>query len=202
MSDLTDLPDELVGLVQNFASPADIYNLHFTSKALFRETNQKDKEGSALNKQKFTRLMQYALASSMESTLGKNRASVNRNVDTFKSFVKLANSLPPDSVAMSGSIVVQAVLGEQWDGSDIDVYCTHLAAPSVRTWLIHDMKQVLVGIHMRYRESHEKGLRPNKNLVDHVEHWANAPEENKKFEHECGETWRFNSNDCLHQGPL
>jgi len=63
----------------------------------------------------------------MDRTLKSNSASVGRDVDVFNSFRRLANSLSPNSVAMSGSIVVQAVLGDQWDGSDIDVYCTQTA---------------------------------------------------------------------------
>jgi hypothetical protein len=176
MPNLTDLPNGVLGVICDFAnSPADIYNLHFTSQTLFRNTNEKDEtEGGVHGESYFARKMQHALVQSMERALRRNRASTDRKVDIFKSFTALAKSLPPNSVAISGSIVVQAILGEQWDGSDIDVYCTNLAAPSVRTWLISELKQVLVGVSSRYTvdPSAEKGRELD--FIDHVEHWANA----------------------------
>ena len=205
MPNLTDLPREVIGAICDYAySPADIYNLHFTNKTLFRYTKEKDEvEGRVQGKSNFARKMQNALVHSLERTLRQNRASTDRKIDIFKSFTQLAKSLPPGSVAMSGSIVVQAVLGEQWGGSDIDVYCTNQAAPSVRTWIISELKQVLVGICARYTVdlSIEKGPGHN-DIIDHVEHWANAPEENRAFQCTRGRTWRFNSGASFHSSPL
>jgi hypothetical protein len=205
MPNLTDLPNGVLGVICDFAnSPADIYNLHFTSQTLFRNTNEKDEtEGGVHGESYFARKMQHALVQSMERALRRNRASTDRKVDIFKSFTALAKSLPPNSVAISGSIVVQAILGEQWDGSDIDVYCTNLAAPSVRTWLISELKQVLVGVSSRYTvdPSAEKGRELD--FIDHVEHWANAPGENRVFQCIRGvNTWRFNSENCYHSSPM
>ena len=205
MPNLTNLPGEVIGAICDYAySPADIYNLHFTNKTLFRYTKEKDEvEGRVQGKSNFARKMQNALVHSLERTLRQNRASTDRKIDIFKSFTQLAKSLPPGSVAMSGSIVVQAVLGEQWGGSDIDVYCTNQAAPSVRTWIISELKQVLVGICARYTVdlSIEKGPGHN-DIIDHVEHWANAPEENRAFQCTRGMTWRFNSGASFHSSPL
>ena len=205
MPNLTNLPREVIGAICDYAySPADIYNLHFTNKTLFRYTKEKDEaEGRVQGKSIFASKMQKAMVHSLERTLRQNRASTDRKVDVFKSFTQLAKSLPPDSVAMSGSIVVQAMLGEQWGGSDIDVYCTNQAAPSVRTWIISELKQVLVGVCSRYTVdlSIEKGPGHN-DIIDHVEHWANAPEENRVFECTSGRTWRFNSGASFHPSPL
>jgi hypothetical protein len=206
MPNLTDLPNGVLGVICDFAySPADVYNLHFTSQALFRNTKEKDvTEGGVHGESYFARKMQHALVQSMERALRQNRASTDRKVDIFKSFTALAKSLPPNSVAISGSIVVQAILGEQWDGSDIDVYCTNRAAPSVRTWLISELKQVLVGVCSRFTvnmsaEEWAHGL----DFIDHVEHWANAPGENRVFQCIRGvNTWRFNSENCYHPSPM
>jgi hypothetical protein len=135
----------------------------------------------------------------MDRTLKSNSASVGRDVDVFNSFRRLANSLSPDSVAMSGSIVVQAVLGDQWDGSDIDVYCTQGAAPAVRTWLINDVNQVLVGVHASYCPG-ERGSN-----IHHVEHWANEPKVGKIFECQCATgrvKWRFDKAASNHASPM
>ena len=135
----------------------------------------------------------------MDRTLKSNSASVGRDVDVFNSFRRLANSLSPNSVAMSGSIVVQAVLGDQWDGSDIDVYCTQGAAPAVRTWLINDVNQVLVGVHASYCPG-ERGSN-----IHHVEHWANEPKVGKIFECQCATgrvKWRFDKAASNHASPM
>ena len=160
-------------------------------------------KGSGSGKSDFTRTMGGAMNRSMARALNQSKAGANRNIDIFNTFVKLANSLPPGSVATSGSIVVQAMLGEQWGGSDIDVYCTKWAAPSVRTWIISELKQVLVGICSRYTVGRyiEKGPGHN-DIIDHVEHWANAPEEDRVFECTRGRTWRFNSEASFHSSPL
>jgi hypothetical protein len=147
----------------------------------------------------YSRTMNNALFHSMDRTLKSNSASVGRDVDVFNSFRRLANSLSPDSVAMSGSIVVQAVLGDQWDGSDIDVYCTQGAAPAVRTWLINDLNQVLVGVHASYRTG-ERG-----STVHHVEHWANEPKVGKTFECQCARghvKWQFDKAASNHASPM
>ena len=152
MPDLTDLPAGVLGMICDLAhSPADIHNLHLVNKTTYHKMNEDgEAKGSGSGKSDFTRTMGGAMDRSMARALSQSKAGANRNIDIFNTFVKLANSLPPGSVAMSGSIVVQAMLGEQWGGSDIDVYCTKWAAPSVRTWIISELKQVLVGICSRY----------------------------------------------------
>ena len=192
MKGLADVPRDVLKLICDYAhSPADIHNLHSANKH-FLGAN-KEHEGD------YNRTMSNALFHSMERTLKSNSASVRRDVNVFNSFRRLANSLTPDSVAMSGSIVVQAVLGEQWDGSDIDVYCTPGAAPAVRTWLINDVNQVLVGVHASYRPG-ERG-----STVHHVEHWANEPKVGKTFECQCATgrvKWRFDKAASNHASPM
>ena len=40
------------------------------------------------------------------------------------------------SLLLSGSAGVQAVTGLIWNDADLDIYCTSIAAPFVRRWLI------------------------------------------------------------------
>ena len=47
-----------------------------------------------------------------------------------------ANGKP--GAVLSGSTMVQVVLGEVWKDSDIDVFCTAAAAPAVRTQLVQN----------------------------------------------------------------
>ena len=192
MKGLTDVPRDVLKLICKCAhSPADIHNLHAANKH-FLGAN-KEHEGD------YNRTMNNALFHSMDRTLKSNSASVGRDVDVFNSFRRLANSLSPNSVAMSGSIVVQAVLGDQWDGSDIDVYCTQGAAPAVRTWLINDVNQVLVGVHASYCPG-ERGSN-----IHHVEHWANEPKVGKALECQCARgrvKWRFDKAASFHASPM
>lgn len=71
--------------------------------------------------------------------------------------------------------MVQVVLGEQWDDSDIDVYCTPEAAPTVRSWLVNEAGQIMVGEWGSYIGGGEEimGFMPN---LHHVENYANTPE--------------------------
>ena len=192
MKGLTDVPRDVLKLICKCAhSPADIHNLHVANKHFLGANKEHGGD--------YNRTMNNALFHSMDRTLKSNSASVGRDVDVFNSFRRLANSLSPNSVAMSGSIVVQAVLGDQWDGSDIDVYCTQGAAPAVRTWLINDVNQVLVGVHASYCPG-ERGSN-----IHHVEHWANEPKVGKAFECQCARgrvKWRFDKAASYHASPM
>jgi len=188
------LPDKLMEVIFEYAQPPDVYNLHFSNKTIHERRYMHSLKGNA-DDGHFTSYVQKLLERNMKLSLGWNRANINRNnADMFESFSCLAKSLPPHSVALSGSIVLQAVLGEKWDESDIDIYCTQEAAPTVRSWLIGKFEQVLVDVLSEYNTTHNP-------VIHHVEGWANEPAGNKTFEAR-GETWRFDKAACSHESPI
>ena len=80
---------------------------------------------------------------------------------------------------ISGSVIVQAALGETWEGSDVDIYCTAVAAPAVRSWLIRDANKMIVNAGKTYdplavEKSDDLYFRDS---IHHVEGYGNVPEE-------------------------
>ena len=167
-------------------------------------------------------ILAASLEDSLKRTLKKNKASSREGIDVFASFARLAAELGPGQpqgrrprlslgcergaewksapVAVSGGIVVQSVLGESWKDSDIDACCTVAAAPAVRTWLIKDVNQVLVGVNSPY-----KGVVPwtlKDPAVDHVEHWANTPADGEQFKQGNRTVWEFNYEEACIDGPV
>jgi len=188
-------------VIAKCARPPDVYQLCLAMNA---------------SRALLTRLMNSSLIESMKLALKENKASFRDDIDLFASFVNLAKSLPPDSVAMSGSIVVQAALGVTWDGSDIDLYCTDDAAPVVRSWLIAYVHQVLVGIDSGYsQEGRPRAVSPgtprqrnnnwDRDPVFHVEHWANAPNDGDLLQSEgsfMDWQWEFNLREVCRPSPV
>ena len=76
-------------------------------------------------------------------------------------------------VLLSGSIVVQAALGEQWKKSDVDIFCTWEAAPKVRERLIEKGKLVCSGACDTYFFPPDA---EDVSQVDHVEGYAALPQ--------------------------
>jgi hypothetical protein len=195
------LPEEVMEVIAKCARPPDVYQLCLAMNA---------------SRALLTRLMKSSLIESMKLALKENKASFRDDIDLFASFVNLAKSLPPDSVAMSGSIVVQAALGVTWDGSDIDLYCTDDAAPVVRSWLIAYVHQVLVGIDSGYsQEGRPRAVSPgtprqrnnnwDRDPVFHVEHWANAPNDGDLLQSEgsfMDWQWEFNLEEVCRPSPV
>ena len=85
-------------------------------------------------------------------------------------------------VLLSGSIVVQAALGEQWKGSDVDIFCTWAAAPKVRERLIEQGKLVCSGACDDYSFPPDA---EDVSQVDHVEGYAALPQPG----HHALESW-------------
>ena len=56
----------------------------------------------------------------------------SRSPGLFERLEHVASELPAKSIAISGSTMVQVLLGKQWERSDIDIYSSTLAAPRVR----------------------------------------------------------------------
>jgi hypothetical protein len=202
---LCSLPGEVLEVVAKSARPPDVYQLCLAMKGPHASSDVP----------LLTRLMNASLIESMKLSLRENNASFRDDIDLFNSFVNLALSLKPNSVAMSGSVVVQAALGETWGGSDIDVYCTHDAAPVVRSWLIADVHQVLVGIDSGYSQGQHRaalsGMRTQRfnrdgDPIFQVEHWANAPKDGELFRSDedgaVDRQWQFNLKEVYRPSPV
>ena len=74
---------------------------------------------------------------------------------------------------LSGSIVVQAALGEQWKKSDVDIFCTWEAAAKVRERLIEKGKLVCSGACDTYFFPPDA---EDVSQVDHIEGYAALPQ--------------------------
>jgi hypothetical protein len=94
------------------------------------------------------KLVYDALLRSLNASVRGNRfnALSDDNGDFVASFTRLSRSLPKNAVLLSGSIMVQTILGQIWENSDIDIYCTHNAAPAVRAWLFTQAGLVLTNV--------------------------------------------------------
>ena len=215
----SDVPSEVLEVVAQYCTPPDVFNLSLTSKEFLAETHCQPPPSSVLFKggeshelSLMNKLLHVSMLQSLKHTLKENRVSFRKEIDIFKSFTDLANSLPPNSVAMSGSIVVQAVLGVKWEDSDLDVYCTIDSAPAVRSWLINDVKQVLVGVHPA---CHPGPFQPHaltlayegtpvspSEFIGGVEKWINTPDDGEVFKTNDGRTWRFSKSFCCEPSPI
>ena len=91
-----------------------------------------------------------------------------------RSFSQMCSSLPPGSVVISGSSIVQAILGAGW-GGDLDIYCTSGSAPYVRKWLVDEAGKTLVNVKRGY-SSRILSLSNESNIV-HVEQYGNTPKD-------------------------
>ena len=191
---LHDVPSAVIGLMAEYLQPPDVYHL--------LAVLDKDLTGGyppllfpslAFSIPGFDSILAASLEDGLKRTLEKNKV---RSCNMYASFAGLAAELGPGqqqgsprlsrglewksaAVAISGGIMVQTALGETWKGSDIDVYCTQAAAPAVRSWLIRDVKQVLVGVNCRYKDVVPWSLKDP--IVDHVEYWANAPADGERY---------------------
>ncbi|EJK58862.1 hypothetical protein THAOC_20978, partial [Thalassiosira oceanica] len=160
--------DEVMTTIAQYALPPEVYSLCLTSKRFFERKSDK-----LLS----SRLLHTSLTTSLERVLRTGMAGLS--CDQLKSFSEMAASLPPGSVVISGSSLVQAALGEKWDHTDVDIYCTAGAAPAVRSWLVRDArKMVLNAGDQNYPSAavnRESGTFVT--TIHHVEGYGNVPEE-------------------------
>jgi len=212
---LQDVPSAVIGLMAEYLQPPDVYHL--------LAVLDKDLTGGyppllfpslAFSIPGFDSILAASLEDGLKRTLEKNKV---RSCNMYASFARLAAELGPGqqqgsprlsrglecksaAVAISGGIMVQTALGETWKGSDIDVYCTQAAAPAVRSWLIRDVKQVLVGVNCRYKDVVPWSLKDP--VVDHVEYWANAPADGERYKSGARTMWEFDYDEVCHRGPV
>ncbi|EJK66930.1 hypothetical protein THAOC_12097 [Thalassiosira oceanica] len=131
--------DEVMTTIAQYALPPEVYSLCLTSKRFFDRKSEKMLS---------SRLLHASLTTSLERVLRTGMAGLS--CDQLKSFSEMAASLPPGSVVISGSSLVQAALGEKWDRTDVNIYCTAVAAPAVRSWLARDARKMVLNACEQY----------------------------------------------------
>lgn len=91
--------------------------------------------------------MYNSLLTGLEKALTNGGSKFPPSMDSaVGSLGNLLRTLPSRSVVVSGSVIVQAMLGAVWEDSDLDIYTTASAAKYVRTWLMKEAGQVLVNV--------------------------------------------------------
>ena len=97
-----------------------------------------------------------------------------------------STSVAPRQALISGSIVVQALLGKEWSGSDIDIFCTQDAAAHVRGRLSSIARFGLSGFKLG-EYCLDQQVRSLESNIEHVETWVTTPEETSP---QWNESWR------------
>ena len=215
---LRDVPFAVIGEIATYLQPPEVYHL-----LTVLDYDRKNFNGWRSLAAYFNPPSKSILAASLEKSLKRviksNKVSFREDIDMYASFTKLAEELAQSqgtrprlsmgltnglrrgspAVAVSGGIMVQAALGETWGDSDVDIYCTEAAAPSVRAWLINEMKQVLVGVNSRYGTYVPYSI---KDPVDHVEYWANTPVDGERFKIGKYIDWEFDYKRACRNSPV
>jgi len=157
------LPPSLLQRIASFSgNPPGIYSLCLSSKAF----QMPQPQGLRLA----TTLLREALKSSLHRILRYHK--VPAGAVAFADLCCPANG--PGAV-LSGSMMVQVLLGEVWKDSDIDIFCTAAAAPAVRSKLVQN-GFTLARLHFNYSDSGNGMLASSlESKVHHVEGWATTP---------------------------
>jgi hypothetical protein len=212
---LCTVPDAVIGVIAKYLQPPEVYHL----LAVLESNDVATPPLFPFSDRQSEPILAASLEKSLKRVIKSNKVSFRKDIDMYASFTKLAEELAQSqgtrprlsmgltnglrrgspAVALSGGIVVQAALGETWGDSDVDIYCTEAASPSVRAWLIGDVKQVLVGVNSRYKSFVPWSI---KDPVDHVEYWSNTPADGKQFKHVRGASWEFDYEESCIDGPV
>jgi hypothetical protein len=215
---LRTVPDAVIGVIAKYLQPPEVYNL-LTVLDYDRKNFNGWKSLAAYFNPPSRAILAESLEKSLKRVIKSNKVSFREDIDMYASFTKLAEELAQSqgtrprlslgltnglhrgspAVAVSGGIMVQAALGETWGDSDVDIYCTEAAAPSVRAWLINEMKQVLVGVNSRYGTYVPYSI---KDPVDHVEYWANTPVDGERFKIGKYIDWEFDYKRACRNSPV
>ena len=138
------LSDEIWNMISSFAAPPDVYSLALSSVHFFHEVSDvvvveeaasMEAAGAERNallsddkKVLATQLLRTSLLSSLEKVLEKSETRI-----TLDALFKMGE-LPEGSALIAGSTMVAACLGKDWGpNTDVDVYCSAVAAPQVRS---------------------------------------------------------------------
>ena len=186
------LPDDVREHIGRMLSPSDALKLCLADPRCFvlpPQLNTGNGDNS-LTSCRGKKVLHYTLLQSLECTLQSNEAVFDCS-SIVSSFARLAASLPPGSVAMSGSIVLQAVLGDTWS-SDIDIFCTREVSSEVRTWIVTVANQALLVAAPGYTHELSYPDGPLDSVIQFVESYCTVPRENKVLQDELtGDLWVF-----------
>ena len=157
------LPPPCLCRVASFSgNPPGIYSLCLSSKAF----QVPKPHGTPLA----TTLLREALKSSLHRVLQYHEVPAGA-----VAFADLRCAANGPGAVLSGSTMVQVLLGEVWKGSDIDIFCTAAAARAVRSKLVQN-GFTLARMHQNYSDSGNGMLAFSlESQVHHVEGWATTP---------------------------
>lgn len=189
-----DFPDEIWYKISSYCTPVDIQNLCLTNDRFHNKTYLESPSScnfgiNVLHDTTHYKSLSHALLS---KTLLNNLARVlqnntchphivstsgppyNEHCEVISSFIEMTNNLPRRSVVISGSSMVQTILGLDWKDSDVDIYCTAESATVVRSWITNKANQILANVKEGYLQSKVfPDLDPG---IDHVEQYVSMTE--------------------------
>jgi hypothetical protein len=187
------LPEECLVLTSRYMLPIETYNLCCTCR-LFHLSSQArgDKKGATDGRPRAATLAKAMLNSSLtqglENALARNNVGFDVSALQRLHDICRQRKLPPCSVLLSGSIVLQACIPERNfsrradQPTDADFLCSRKALRRVRSWLVDESGggMVFVGLKVQcyaqnitsFLESESGGER-----IDHVEAYGPTPSE-------------------------
>jgi len=198
-----DLPDEVRGHVGRLLPPSDTFNLCLADARCFVLPSRRNDDNGVSNLPSChgKKVLYHTLLRSLEQMLQSNEADFDCS-NIVSSFARLAGSLPPGSVAMSGSIVLQAVLGDTWS-SDIDIFCTSEVSREVRTWIVTNANQALLKYAPGYTHAMSFPDGPFDSAIQFVESYCNVPRENEVLQNgHGGDLWEFHVKAATYQNGV
>jgi len=143
-------PDDIWHKLSKYCTTVEIFNMCKSNKTFDRHITNFNGEGF---EQKITdRLLLDSLERGLERVLRNKFSEYTGGDDITKSLRRMCTTLPPKSVIISGSSIIQAILGVEWKGSDVDIYCTLESAPFVRSWLVNETRMALIDVKARYSQ--------------------------------------------------
>lgn len=141
------LPEECLITISKLAAPIDTHNLCCTCHFFHHSSQARGvKQSATINRSRAATLaktlMNSSLRQGLDSALARNQ--VGFDVAALQRLYGMCrrNSLPPSSILLSGSIVLQACLGRSFSRgkkrSDADFFCSRDAAKVARAWLVDE----------------------------------------------------------------
>ena len=160
----------------------DVYHLCLADPGRFVLTPRFDNDGNRVSCIAKT-AMHQVMDRGLDKVLCKSRISVAFRQNIRESFSQLAGGLPPNSVEITGSTMVQAALNKDWTKtSDVDLICTAGVAEKVRSWLFRQLGLTLASVQYGYKTEAANGtdnddMDWNVDPIHHVESYVPTPED-------------------------
>ena len=201
VASLTRLPHPALERVASFSDGPSMYSLALTAKhPFFSDYFAVDSvRGTAFA----TRLLSIAVRGQLSRLVSRvggapqidrygarseseQWVSAGLNMAKLDGILGAASTSVAPQALISGSIVVQALLGKEWSGSDIDIFCTQDAAAHVRGRLSSIARFGLSGFKLG-EYCQDQQVRSLESNIEHVETWVTTPEETSP---QWTESWR------------